>query len=767
MPDHPPAQLFYSYAHEDEVLRNTLEKHLSLLQRQDLIAPWHDRQIPVGSEWTGEINKHLDTATIILLLISPDFLASDYCYDIEMQRAIERHKSGEAHVIPIILRPCSWQSAPFGSLQALPKDGRPLTTWPNQDEAFLEVEQGIRALIAQPPIVPRPSVSSAAATQNRENMLLRLEKMYKDLLDDSLQEIAWIELGLTEKPGAVRNAANLVLRRTPQTAHPLPPGTSILQIYHQSNQELLILGEPGAGKSTLLYHLGRELLNIASQQSTAPFPILFPLSSWAEKKRLLQEWMIEQLSSPLYQIPRKQSQQWVQEQQIIPLLDGLDEMEEEAQLACITAINEYRREHPLRPLVVCSRSEEYANAAKQEQLHLQSAIEVQPLSHGQLDAVLTQAGEPFTALHKELKRNTELRELASSPLWLNVMLLTFKDTSVRSLPQQRSKLQQRLFQRYVERMVEYKGKGTGKEKQYPLNETVRWLSWLARQMRLRNQTVFAVEQLQPDWLEKRLRVIYRWNVGLIIGSFAGLIIGSFAGLIIGSFAGLIIGVLIGLAFGLLAGLAFGSLAGLIVWRVNEITLAERVTWSREQALLGLISGLLFGLFAGLGAGFDDLLFRNIGPSGLSIGLLFGLSAVLIGGVLGGLKSNTYIDRHAFSPGEGIRRSVVNGLSFGLLGGLLGGISSGLSFGLSEGLSFELYGGLIGGLLGGLTGGFLGGLNAVIQHFLLRFWLWRSSCFPFEAGAFLEDARARHLLQRVGGSYRFVHQLLLDYFADLD
>jgi hypothetical protein len=134
-----PVSLFYSYAHEDEGLRETLEKHLSLLCREGLLAPWHDRDIAVGTEWRQAIDEHLETASVILLLISSDFLASDYCYDIEMQHALERHHAGEARVIPIILRPCSWQSSPIGLLQALPRDGRALTTWENQDEAFLFV----------------------------------------------------------------------------------------------------------------------------------------------------------------------------------------------------------------------------------------------------------------------------------------------------------------------------------------------------------------------------------------------------------------------------------------------------------------------------------------------------------------------------------------------------------------------------------------------------------------------------------------------------
>jgi hypothetical protein len=111
-----PVKIFFSYAHEDEELREGLEKQLRALKRQGIIDVWYDREISAGSEWEREIDTHLNTAQIILLLVSPDFMDSDYCYSIEMERAMERHERGEARVIPIILRPIHWQGAPFGKL---------------------------------------------------------------------------------------------------------------------------------------------------------------------------------------------------------------------------------------------------------------------------------------------------------------------------------------------------------------------------------------------------------------------------------------------------------------------------------------------------------------------------------------------------------------------------------------------------------------------------------------------------------------------------
>ena len=147
MPSEKPVTVFYSYSHEDEALRDELAKHLRLLEREGFIKEWHDRRITLGDEWKNQIDHYLETAELILLLISPDFINSDYCYDIEMRRAIERHKEGTARVVPIILRPVDWTKAPFASLQALPTGGKPITEWPNRDRAFLDVVQGIRRAV--------------------------------------------------------------------------------------------------------------------------------------------------------------------------------------------------------------------------------------------------------------------------------------------------------------------------------------------------------------------------------------------------------------------------------------------------------------------------------------------------------------------------------------------------------------------------------------------------------------------------------------------
>src|SRR6266699_4226624 len=145
-----PVKIFFCYAHEDEAMLKKLKTQLRPLQRQGLINElWYDREIRAGRDWEQEIVTHLNTSQIILLLVSADFIDSEYCYSKEMQRAIERHGRGEARVIPIILRHVHWQETPLGKLQALPTDANPIlgNSWHDLDEAFYNVVDGVRKAI--------------------------------------------------------------------------------------------------------------------------------------------------------------------------------------------------------------------------------------------------------------------------------------------------------------------------------------------------------------------------------------------------------------------------------------------------------------------------------------------------------------------------------------------------------------------------------------------------------------------------------------------
>jgi len=193
--------LFFSYSHKDEDLRNELETHLGLLKRQGIISAWHDRRITAGSEFNEAINAELEKAGIILLLISANFLNSDYCYEKEMKRAIEKHREKSAVVIPVILHPCDWHSSPFGQLRATPTDGKPVSMFANQHEALAIVVKDIREVAKQlqaasPAVKPeKPPSALEGVTPVERSSNLRIKKKFDDhdkdsFLEDSYEYIA-------------------------------------------------------------------------------------------------------------------------------------------------------------------------------------------------------------------------------------------------------------------------------------------------------------------------------------------------------------------------------------------------------------------------------------------------------------------------------------------------------------------------------------------------------------------------------------------------
>lgn len=151
----PQSKIFISYSHKDEQYREEFEKHLVMLKRNGLIQTWNDRKILPGQNWGKEISKELEAADIIILLVSSDFLASDYCFDIEVQQAMKQHELGQSTVVPIILRPCDWHDAPFGIIQGLPKDAKPIKEYSDIDGAFLEVVKGLKKILVEKPQIKR------------------------------------------------------------------------------------------------------------------------------------------------------------------------------------------------------------------------------------------------------------------------------------------------------------------------------------------------------------------------------------------------------------------------------------------------------------------------------------------------------------------------------------------------------------------------------------------------------------------------------------
>lgn len=392
----------------------------------------------------------------------------------------------------------------------------------------------------------------------------------KGVLEKSVHKEALIELGKQTQIEAVEHPWEVMLKTPEQGNQPLPPEKKIVEIFDELGRNLLILGAPGSGKTITLLELARDLVARAESDPAQPIPVVFNLSTWAERRQPLAEWLTAELSVK-YQVPRQIGRKWLAANDILPLLDGLDEVQVEHRAACIETLNTYLDSHGLAGLVVCSRVEDYASI--KPKLKLEAAILLQPLTDEQVKEYLgAVGGVRLHPLYKALQADETLREMSQSPLMLSVMSIAYADVMLDDLLSGAlNTLEARrkhLFAAYTERM--FARVARTKNELYPKAQTVRWLAGLARGMKQHGQAVFLIEELQPSWPGRRLE---RWVYA--IGSRS--------------------------AGGLLFGLALGS--GLaVVSGLPEVTAAGLSLLSLVLAVIRMVTGALLGLFGGATAG---------------------------------------------------------------------------------------------------------------------------------------------------------------------
>jgi eukaryotic-like serine/threonine-protein kinase len=349
------------------------------------------------------------------------------------------------------------------------------------------------------------SPSERQARRNRQAMLTKVKNAWvKGVLEKSLHQQVVLTLGMEERPDAVAPPWQMAIG-TGELPTLMPENTPIITVFDQleEGRTLLILGEPGAGKTITLLQLARDLIDRAEQDETCLIPVVFNLSSWQGNPQSIAAWLIAELNS-LYQVPKTIAKAWVEQQQLLLLLDGLDEVKLELRQDCLTALNAFQQDHSTE-MVVCSRIQDYQQL--HDRLTLQTAIYLRPLTTTQINEYFDRLQVDCTGLRTLLASDRELQTLAKSPLLLNIMVLTYEGSDATAIQQRRvrQERQAQLFDDYIDRMFErsrivaYTGRSSSLHTASPYSrqQATHWLTWLAQKMIRQSQTTYRLSSTTP------------------------------------------------------------------------------------------------------------------------------------------------------------------------------------------------------------------------------------------------------------------------------
>jgi transcriptional regulator with XRE-family HTH domain len=543
--------------------------------------------------------------------------------------------------------------------------------------------------------------TTAEQDPKRRMMLNRVRTFWiSGILDQVLAQDqgTFIHLRLQECPTVVRNPWSAIAQELNLPSRSLAPETGILDVYDEVNGGLLILGSPGAGKTTLLLSLARSLLARADRNPAHPMPVVFNLASWAEKRLELRAWLVDELQVK-YLVPRSLAASWVSANHILPLLDGLDEVAETARADLVQAINGYRKEHGFVPIVVCGRASEYL--ALNHRLVLDKAIIIEPLSWEEIASYLSKAGKSWQDTKRALKSDSSLQEMVSTPLMLQIIAQTFRNASMSEILSVHDKDARRalIFEKYIDVVL----KRRGLVNRYSPEQTIHWLSRLAKHLQKHNQTEFYLERMQPDWLPNDrarrrycnmiIRLVFGLNY-LVSSALFALFRGDSVSTKPGLFSWLGAGgkgseLLEWMRPGLGGGLAGASSLDLLMIVVSSlivliINMRKIPALSLKTAQVGLLRGLRNGLLVG-------------GPVTVFSGLIFGLSNGMDTAILRGFETGIYAAlivwlltglnatlRYGSEQQNHIRLGVVDRLVNGVIFSVCGMFSFALTYWLQAG-----------------------------------------------------------------------------------
>jgi DNA polymerase III delta prime subunit len=555
----------------------------------------------------------------------------------------------------------------------------------------------------------------------RRRLLILLAKVrsfwIKGVLEKSLHNTALIELGRDESPDLVDNPWNGVMELPDQTHRGIPAATKLLDVFEEAGRALLILGDPGAGKTTTLLQLARELANRAERDASQPIPVVFNLSSWGLARPALRDWMVSETKRQ-YQIPKRVARQWIDGNFILPLLDGLDEVPEDARIECVEAINAFAEDIGLAGLIVCSRLDEYQ--ALPLRLQLNAAVRLQPLALDQADRYLLELGQSSAGLRSQLEADQTLQLFARSPLMLTLMALAYRDMTADEIaahqPQNAEERRRHVLTTYVNRSLAEDESGGD----YEIAETIDWLSWLARGMRRHAQSIFFIERLQPSWLSTAAA---RWSYMLGSRMTSAVVFGLAISPLVYPATSMVGGFHVALEWILLFGLSIGLVDGLRFRKGATVDTAHPRYRVALNVFAYIVLGTTFGTVLGAFAAYlsDALALRLWWGS--SLGLLLGLVFGLVFGIRGSAQSLTQdirtVERLGWSwPGS--LKGALAGIFVGPAAGLLLGLLLLLVFGSMGAVgmlagAFYIPMGLLAGLVAGIaTGSLYGGLEGQVS-----------------------------------------------------
>ncbi len=561
----------------------------------------------------------------------------------------------------------------------------------------------------------RPSVPTGRDMRNRLNVLQNIQATWiEGFLHQSLAQAVALALNLSHEPTAVA--------RKTVTA----PGQSERQVedvreaFEAYGRALLILGEPGSGKTITLLQLAETLIAEAQQDPSQPIPVILNLSSWAQTRKPLTEWLVEEIFIQ-YQVARQLSREWIAQNQWLYLLDGLDEVVEDVRDDCVAAINAFKAEHPAE-LVVCSRVGDYEKL--REKLNLGTAVRLQPLSDEQINAYLSQDDGQLTAVREAIATDADLNELAHTPLFLSVMTLAYRGLSREQIETFDSMAQRyhHLFATYVGEM--FRRRPLPAKSRYTAEQARHWLTQVATGLQKHGQTTFYIERLQPTWLNSPPSFFYLLLVAFICGAMAGALWGLIDTLETSTFRNSLLN---GLLYSLTGGFSVALGVGISARIKNNglrVGASGFLSWFSFAIMVVLVTAVIQFVRPFQSATL---------PEWLVLGLFRGWNSLLIGCLIAYKLEIENVERIVLSwPArdallQALRKGIVMGSLFGLIISLSLGTIASLVYNLTVQQQFPpiarvlisfVWGGCFGviGLgLGGLVGSLLAVLNACLQR----------------------------------------------------